>query len=196
MWDKKDMKAKAPDVKPADNRVTTPSPVSSPTSPTPPQPVVSSPTPPSPPPVPAPPVRESTPTVVAAKEETVKIGRSIVVKGEISGAQDLIIEGQVEGKIDLRSNQVTIGQNGRINGEIMARHLVIFGQVTGNTYVEERLEIRASGSLRGDIIAPRLIIEDGAFFKGSVEMDARKEGSSNAAKRPDSAYETVGQGKG
>ena len=180
MWEKKDLKAKVPDVKSGDNRTDSPMNSTATITPAPPPPSVNH--PPSPPAV----ATQPTPVAVATagKEEIVRIGRSIVIKGEISGAQDLVIEGTVEGKIDLRSNQVTIGQSGRINGEIMARHVIIHGQVNGNTYAEERLEIRTSGSLRGDIIAPRLIIEDGAYFKGSVEMEARKD-------TPASTYQTA-----
>lgn len=107
--------------------------------------------------------------------EVVRVGRSIVIKGEISGAQDLTLEGRLEGKIELKDNRVTISESGIVNGEIFARQIAIQGQVVGNVYAEERVEIKSSGSLRGDIVAPRLIIEDGAYFKGSVEMDLARE---------------------
>ncbi|MBI1747174.1 MAG: polymer-forming cytoskeletal protein [Acidobacteria bacterium] len=194
MWEKKDAKAKVPDVKPADSRAAAPATPNSTAVPPPAPSTVGYTTPPMP--AASKPGKDIGPLPAVGKEETVKIGRSIILKGEVSGAQDLIIEGTVEGKVDLRSNQVTIGQNGRINGEIMARHLVIYGKITGNCFAEERLEIRASGSLRGDIIAPRLIIEDGAFFKGSIEMESRKEGLAKDVERHATVtYETVGEGK-
>ena len=103
--------------------------------------------------------------------EVVKIGRSIFIKGEISGNQDLIIDGRVEGEIQLRENQVTVGENGKISGEIHAKTIIINGEVVGNMFARERLEIKSSGALKGDITSPKLIIDDGAFFKGSIDME-------------------------
>ena len=102
--------------------------------------------------------------------EVVKIGKSIFIKGEVSGGQDLIIDGRVEGEIQLKENQVTIGENGKISGEIHAKTIVIHGEVVGNMFAGEKLEIKASGALKGDITSPRLIIDDGAYFKGSIDM--------------------------
>ncbi len=104
--------------------------------------------------------------------EVVKIGKSIFIKGELSGGQDLIIDGSVEGEIRLKENQVTVGDNGKISGEIYAKTITIHGEVVGNMFAGEKLEIKASGSLIGDINSPRIIVEDGAYFKGSVEMEA------------------------
>lgn len=103
--------------------------------------------------------------------EVVKIGKSIFIKGEVSGGQDLIIEGNIDGEIKLKENQVTVGENGKISGEIHAKNIIIHGEVVGNMFAGEKLEIKTSGTLRGDITSPRLIIDDGAYFKGSVEME-------------------------
>lgn len=103
--------------------------------------------------------------------EVVKIGKSIFIKGEISGGQDLIIDGKVEGQIQLKENQVMVGENGKISGEIHAKTIIINGEVVGNMFAGEKLEIKASGALKGDVASPRLIIDDGAYFKGSIDME-------------------------
>lgn len=122
------------------------------------------------------PVRAETMRVInPEKGDVVKIGKAIFIKGTISGKQDLIIEGGVEGEIQLNENQVTIGENGKISGEIHAKSIVIQGKVVGNMFAGEKLEIKASGSLRGDINTPRLFIDDGAYFKGSIDMDMEAE---------------------
>jgi cytoskeletal protein CcmA (bactofilin family) len=180
MWDKKDNKpVRSPEVKPVETK-SVDHPVSSASPFTAPEPVATV-------------ARTEGPLDLpkANRNEIVKIGRSIFIKGEISGEQDLIIEGSVEGKIELRDNQLTIGENGRISGEIYARHVVIHGQVTGNTFAEEKLEIKSSGTLKGDIIAPRLVLEDGAHFRGSVEMqikEAKREERKEKKDKPVEAY--------
>jgi cytoskeletal protein CcmA (bactofilin family) len=98
------------------------------------------------------------------------IGKSIIIKGDLTGDEDLEIEGQVEGRIQLPQNQVTIGANGIIKAEINAKSIVIVGKVTGNLIASERLEIQSSGHVVGDIQAPRLLIQEGAVVNGSVEM--------------------------
>ncbi len=100
------------------------------------------------------------------------IGPSILIKGELTGEEDLTIEGRVEGKIELRNFQLVIGEKGVIRAAIHARSVTILGEVMGNITADERAEIRASGRLKGDIVAPRVVIADGAFFKGSVDMEA------------------------
>jgi cytoskeletal protein CcmA (bactofilin family) len=105
------------------------------------------------------------------RREVVKIGKSILIKGEISGGQNLIIDGGLEGKVQLKDNQVVVGENGKISGEIYAKSIIIHGQVVGNMFAEERLEIKASGSLKGDITSPRVVIDEGAYFRGSVHME-------------------------
>jgi len=101
------------------------------------------------------------------------IGQSIQIKGELTGNEDLTIDGTVEGNIQLKDNSLTIGPNGNIKADINAKKVTIVGEVQGNVTAEETVEIRESGKLRGNITTPRLIIADGAFFKGSVEMERK-----------------------
>lgn len=103
-------------------------------------------------------------------EQTAIIGQSILIKGELTGNENLTIEGRVEGKIDLKEHHLTIGKGGKIQADITARAITIVGEVTGNVTAEEKIEIRESGKLTGDVVAPRIAIADGAQFKGSVEM--------------------------
>jgi len=109
-------------------------------------------------------------------EELASIGKSIVINGELTGSEDLTIEGRVEGKIDLKEHVLTVGMNGRIKAQITAKSIVVFGHVTGNLTATEKVDIKEKGSVEGDIISPRVAIADGSHFKGSVDMQ-RKEGS-------------------
>jgi len=105
--------------------------------------------------------------------EVVNIGKSVVIKGELSGSEDLTIEGQVEGKIELKDNVLTIGPNGRIKAQVFAKALIVQGEVNGNISATEKVEIRDGGSVDGDIVSPRVAIADGAHFRGSVDMQRK-----------------------
>jgi len=109
----------------------------------------------------------------------VNIGKSVVIKGELSGSEDLTIEGQVDGKIELRQNILTIGPNGRIKAEIFAKAVVVQGEVVGNITATEKVDIRDAGSVDGDLAAPRIAIADGAHFRGSIDM--KREGGAKPA---------------
>lgn len=98
------------------------------------------------------------------------IGKSVVIKGELSGSEDLTIEGQVEGKIELRQNVLTIGANGKIKAQVFAKAVIILGEVTGNVTASEKVDIRDHGSVDGDITSPRVAIAEGAHFRGSIDM--------------------------
>jgi cytoskeletal protein CcmA (bactofilin family) len=111
---------------------------------------------------------------------TVNIGKSVVIKGELSGSEDLTIEGQVDGKIELRQNVLTIGPNGRIKAQVFAKSVIILGEVTGNVTASEKVDIRDNGSVDGDIAAPRVAIAEGAHFRGSIDM--QKQGAKPAEK--------------
>jgi cytoskeletal protein CcmA (bactofilin family) len=100
----------------------------------------------------------------------VNIGKSVVIKGELSGSEDLTIEGQVEGKIELRQNVLTIGPNAKIKAQVLAKIVVVEGQVQGNISAGERVEIKDKGTVEGDLSAPRVSIADGAHFRGSIDM--------------------------
>jgi cytoskeletal protein CcmA (bactofilin family) len=107
--------------------------------------------------------------------EQATIGKSLVVKGEVSGSESLYIDGKVEGAINLAGNRVTVGRNGQVAANISAREIVVLGKVRGNCQASDRVDIRSEGSLTGDVIAARISIEDGAFFKGGI--DIRKPGN-------------------
>jgi cytoskeletal protein CcmA (bactofilin family) len=141
-------------------------------TPRPPQPVV----PQAPPPPPPPAVFQSTPRVEPVQQEksNVNIGKSVIIKGELSGSEDLTIEGQVEGKIELRQNVLTIGPNAKIKAQVLARAVVVEGSVQGNISTSEKIEIRDKGSVEGDLSSPRVAIADGAHFRGSIDMQQAK----------------------
>src|SRR6202051_676230 len=105
------------------------------------------------------------------------IGKSLVVKGEVTGSESLYIDGKVEGAINLPGNRVTVGRNGQVAANIVAREIVVVGTVCGNCQASDRVDIRSEGSLTGDVIAARISIEDGAFFKGGI--DIRKPGGTD-----------------
>ena len=107
-------------------------------------------------------------------QEQATIGKSLVIKGEVTGSESLYIDGRVEGSINLSGNRVTIGRNGVVNANIVAREIVVIGKVKGNLQASDRVDIRNEGSLTGDVIAQRISIEDGAYFKGGI--DIRKPG--------------------
>ena len=102
------------------------------------------------------------------------IGKSLVIKGEVTGSESLYIDGRVEGSINLAGNRVTVGRNGIVSANINAREIVVLGKVRGNLTASDRVDIRSDGSLTGDVVAARISIEDGAFFKGGI--DIRKAG--------------------
>jgi cytoskeletal protein CcmA (bactofilin family) len=114
----------------------------------------------------------------------VNIGKSVVIKGELSGSEDLTIEGQVDGKIELRQNVLTIGPNGKIKAQVFAKSVVILGEVTGNVTASEKVDIRDNGSVDGDIAAPRVAIAEGAHFRGSIDMQRQGAGASKSAEKP------------
>jgi cytoskeletal protein CcmA (bactofilin family) len=116
------------------------------------------------------------------EKTTVNIGKSVVIKGELSGSEDLTIEGQVDGKIELRQNVLTIGPNGKIKAQVFAKSVVILGEVTGNVTATEKVDIRDNGSVDGDIAAPRVAIAEGAHFRGSIDMQRAGGGKATESK--------------
>ena len=120
-------------------------------------------------------------------EKTVNIGKSVIIKGELNGSEDLTIEGQVEGKIELRQNVLTIGPNGKIKAQVFAKSVIILGEVTGNVTATEKVDIRDNGSVDGDITAPRVAIAEGAHFRGSIDM--QRSGKPGETKAPDAKAE-------
>jgi cytoskeletal protein CcmA (bactofilin family) len=144
---------------------------------------------PEPTPNPPRPVMPSTPapaqTAAAAPEParrtggSATIGPSIFIKGDLSGEEDLVIEGRVEGKVDLKQNNVTVGKDGRVRADVFGKVVIVEGEVDGNVFAREQAILRQSGAIRGNITAPRVILEDGSRFKGSIDMEAPKENASS-----------------
>lgn len=123
---------------------------------------------------PAPPTREvrpvETPKMDNFRADVAHIGKSVIVKGELSGSEDLYLDGEVEGSIELRGHSLTIGPNGRVRANVHAKDVVIHGKVDGNVRGNERVELKKSAVLNGDIFTQRIVIEDGAYFKGAIDI--------------------------
>lgn len=143
-------------------------------------------------PSPAPRPATTTPTPTSASPSPVAaepprrgdratIGPSIFIKGDLTGDEDLVIEGRVEGKVDLKQNNVTIGKNGRVKADVYGRVVTVEGEVDGNVVAHEQAFLRQSGAIRGNISAPRVVLEDGSRFKGSIDMEAKDSGRSHAS---------------
>ena len=115
------------------------------------------------------------------EKDIVNIGKSVVIKGELNGSEDLTVEGHVEGKIELRDHVLTIGPNGKIKAQVFAKAVIVLGEVNGNVTASEKVDIRDGGSVDGDIVSPRVAIAEGAHFRGSVDMQ-RKGGQQAPAK--------------
>jgi cytoskeletal protein CcmA (bactofilin family) len=124
------------------------------------------------------PATAARPTVMTTADQAT-IGKSLVIKGEVTGSEALYIDGRVEGSINLSGNRVTVGRNGVVNANVTAREIVVLGKVRGNLTASDRVDIRSDGSLTGDVIAARISIEDGAYFKGGI--DIRKGGATGQA---------------
>ena len=107
------------------------------------------------------------------ERDVVNIGKSVVIKGELNGSEDLTVEGHVEGKIELRDHVLTIGPNGKIKAQVFAKAVIVLGEVNGNVTASEKVDIRDGGSVDGDIISPRVAIAEGAHFRGSVDMQRK-----------------------
>jgi cytoskeletal protein CcmA (bactofilin family) len=122
------------------------------------------------------PARSEAPRMAAApafqhnKTAHANIGQSLFIKGEVSGSEDLTVDGRVEGRIDLKDHNLTIGPNGKVHADVHAKNIVIVGEITGNVTADEKVDLTDSGRLVGDIRAPRISVSDGAQFKGSVDM--------------------------
>src|SRR5580692_1161058 len=137
-------------------------------------PVNSTPTTPEPQPraVPPPPAPVEPPVraAQASTGEQATISKGLFIKGEITGSESLYIDGKIEGSLNLPGNRVTVGRNGQVAANITAREIVVLGKVKGNVTATDRVDIRAEGSLSGDVAAARISIEDGAFFKGGIDI--------------------------
>src|SRR5262249_12049299 len=118
------------------------------------------------------------------EKDIVNIGKSVVIKGELNGSEDLTIEGHVEGTIQLRDHVLTIGPNGRIKAQVFAKAVIVLGEVTGNVTASDKVDIRDNGSVDGDIVSPRVAIAEGAHFRGSVDMQRKGAAAAPAPAKP------------
>ena len=136
---------------------------------------------------PAEPVNAPRPAASSAinTQEQATLGKSLVIKGEVTGSESLYIDGRVEGSINLPGNRVTVGRNGVVSANISAREIVVLGKVRGNMNASDRVDIRGEGSLTGDVVSQRISIEDGAYFKGGI--DIRKPGQKANGEAKESA---------
>jgi cytoskeletal protein CcmA (bactofilin family) len=123
------------------------------------------------------------PEQAAPKPLQTNIGKSVVVKGELSGSEDLYVDGEVEGSISLRGQNLTVGPNGRVRANVEARDVIVHGKVDGNLCASDRVDLRKSASLTGDISTARISIEDGAYFKGTIDIQ-KAEGAPRIEAKP------------
>jgi cytoskeletal protein CcmA (bactofilin family) len=129
-------------------------------------------------------------------DKIVNIGQSIHIKGELTGNEDLTIEGKVEGKVFLKDHNLTIGANGKITAEIQAKTVMIVGEVAGNITADDKVEVAATGTVRGDIQAPRVVLADGAKFKGAIDMDRKPASAPAPSPKPVMEHAGMGAPKG
>ena len=135
------------------------------------------------------------PLGATADRATARLGASLHVKGEISGNEDLLIDGSVEGLITLDERKLTVGPSAKVTADIIAREVVVYGTVKGNLRAKDRIEIKKDGSVNGDLTTSRIMIEDGAYFKGSIEIDKTgdKDSSHSAFAKKDTSPATAGK---
>jgi len=131
----------------------------------------------------------TTPLGATGDRATARLGASLHVKGEITGSEDLLVDGSVEGLIQLDERKLTVGATAKLTADIIAREVVVYGSVKGNLRAKDRIEIKKDGSVNGDLTTARIMIEDGAYFKGSIEIDksAEKESGGSAFAKSSSA---------
>ena len=136
------------------------------------------------------------PLGATADRATARLGPSLHIKGEITGSEDLLLEGSIEGLVQLDERKLTVGASAKVTADIIAREVVVYGTVKGNLRAKDRIEIKKDGSVNGDLTTARIMIEDGAYFKGSIEIDksGEKESGSSAFSRSASAPAGAGVG--
>lgn len=125
---------------------------------------------PAPPRAAAPPAGSSPVSMDRSNSSQAQVGKSLQLKGEITGSEDLFIDGEVEGTVELKDNNLTIGPNGNVHADVQARSIIVLGRLRGNVRAGDKVEIRKTGSLEGDLATARIIIEDGAVFRGSIDI--------------------------
>ncbi|PYX92205.1 MAG: cell shape determination protein CcmA [Acidobacteria bacterium] len=126
------------------------------------------------------------------RAEVAHIGKSVLIKGELSGSEDLYLDGEVEGSVDLKQHSLTVGPHGRVRANIRAREVILHGKVEGNIQGDEKVELKKSAVLVGDISTQRITIEDGAYFKGAIDIQKDGKSQSGEARRELSLSATAG----
>ena len=126
----------------------------------------------------------SRPSVLPSAGSGARLGASLYVKGEISGNEDLHVDGTVEGLIQLEDRKLTVGTGAKLTADVMAREIVVYGSIKGNLRARDRIEIKKDGSVIGDLTTARIMIEDGAYFKGAIEIDRSTSDSGTDFARP------------
>jgi cytoskeletal protein CcmA (bactofilin family) len=116
----------------------------------------------------------SRPATSAGTRSSARLGSGLHIKGQLTGTEDLQIDGKVDGPISLNGHQLTVGPTAVVNSEIHAGEVIVFGKVVGNVYARDRVDVKTDGSVIGDISTARISIEDGAHFKGRIEIDPAK----------------------
>jgi len=139
--------------------------------------------------------RRNNPAPSAAGGRAV-IGPSIRINGDLSGEEDLVIEGRVEGKVDLKQQSVTVGPSGRVKADIFGRTITVEGEVRGNLVADEQITVRRTGQVHGNLTAPRVSLEDGAKFKGSIDMEPKGESRPSPLRVPETKGAHGGKASG
>jgi cytoskeletal protein CcmA (bactofilin family) len=130
------------------------------------------------------------PSATATSQQQTLLGQTVVLRGELSAKEDLLIEGQFEGTISLEDHRLTVGGDGQVKAEIRARQVVILGSVSGNVAAREKVEIRRTGHVVGDLVAGAVAIEEGAYFKGSIDILREETQAGSRSASAQSALET------
>lgn len=121
------------------------------------------------------PKEQHRPAVETHSADVGHIGKSVVIRGELTGNEDLYLDGEVEGNINLHDHKLVVGPNAKIKASISARDVVVHGRVDGNVTASERVELKRSSTLYGDVSTHRIVVEDGAVFKGSIDIKEQRE---------------------
>jgi cytoskeletal protein CcmA (bactofilin family) len=130
---------------------------------------------------------------VTSPIEQATIGRTLVIKGEVSGNESLYIDGKIEGTLTFKDHRVTVGRNGVVQANIAAREVVIMGKVTGNVECSDRVDIRSEGTLNGDVVSQRISVEDGAMLRGSVQLTPSEHKHEKSSETPKSFAAAAGK---
>jgi cytoskeletal protein CcmA (bactofilin family) len=140
----------------------------------------------------------SAPAPAAGRKERAVIGASIAIQGDLSGEEDLSIHGRVQGTVDVKGNSVTIGETGRVKADVYAKTIIVEGEVEGNLFGGDQIILRSSGNVRGNLTAPRVALDDGAQFKGAIDMEPKRQARSAepAAQAAAGSGASAGSGSG